>query len=371
MKILYVSHGHWWGSTWPYSFIDRYIIDTLRSLRHEVKVFDIFGRADILNHFFSKYVKEKNLTPVQHIALLEERASSDLPLEVIEFEPDLVLHICGRVSEKVLRALRKLKTKTAIWFLDDPQEIDFTSKKGLLYDYVFTVESAALDAHREAGSSNVEFIPLGCFSPVQKKMKVEDNYKTDICFIGVAFPSRVKLFDSMADFLKDYNVKIIGGGPNIGGTAAKEPWLWKRKLKRLDVLEKFVIDKVVPPDEAVKYYNGAKINLNIHRAPVDMRFEHGNKRKIIPRAINGRTFEIAGCAGFQLIDDMRSDVGRHFEVGKEIITYSDPDDLKKKIEYYLKHADERKVIAEAAQKKVLTEHTYEKRLAKIIKATEK
>ncbi len=363
MKILYVAPGHYWGSTWPYAFIDQYIIQTLKEMGHEVSEFQIFPRINSFFGFYQSVAKEKNWNQAQLLAALDDRATADLPLEIISFMPDLVLHTVGRIPQRTLEAIRKLKVKTAIWFLDDPQEIDFTSKKGTFYDYVFTVEEKCVDAHKQAGSKNATFLPLGCFPRIQKKMEVEDNYRSDICFIGVPFPRRVEIFDSLADYLKDLNVKIIGGGPNIG--SAKDPWMWKRKLKRLDVLERFIKDEIVFPEEAAKYYNGAKINLNIHRAAIDARFEKGNSNGIIPTGISGRTFEIAGCAGFQLIDEERIDYKRHFEAGKEIIAFSDVEDLKKKAEYYLKRDDERKAIGEAAQKRTYSEHTYEKRLRKV------
>jgi len=364
MKILYCAHGHYWGSTWPYAFIDNYIIDTLKEMGHEVKVYDVYNRANFVIDFVNAYAKKHNLTSGQWIALLDDRSTADLPLEVLDFEPDLVLHIVGRITEKVLKALRKLKVKTAIWFMDDPQEIDKTSRMGTFYDNVFTVESACVDAHREAGSGRAEFLPLGCVPSIHKKMEVEEKYKSDICFVGVPFPRRVDFFDSAADFLKNYNVKIIGGGPRIG--TVEDPWLWKKKLKRLDVLEKFIIDEVIQPEESAKYYNGAKINLNIHRAAVDERFKVGNVKGIIPKSVSGRTFEIAGCGAFQLIDQERPNFRLHFEDGKEIVSFSDAEDFKKKVKYYLEHEDERKAIAEASQKRAYLEHTYKNRLEKIL-----
>jgi spore maturation protein CgeB len=366
MKILYVAHGHFWQSTWPYAFIDKYIVGSLQQGGHEVRVYNIFDHAQLIFPACRDYARQNKLSDAQLLAMLDDLAGAALPLEVVEFEPDLILHIVGRLGSRVLKALRKLKARTAIWFMDDPQEIDTTSQKALDYDLIYTVESACIEAYRNAGSGQVTFLPLGCFPPVQKKLAVEEKYRSDICFIGVPFPARVEFFDAAADFLKNYKVKIIGGGKNIGSAA--DPWLWKRKLKRLDVLEPFILDEVVFPEEAAKYYNGAKINLNIHRAAVDERFEHGNKQKIRPLAVSGRTFEIAGCAGFQLIDEVRADYARHFEVGKEIASFSDPADFKKKVEYYLAHDAEREQMAAAAQAKAYARHTYAARLETILKS---
>jgi spore maturation protein CgeB len=334
---------------------------------HTVEVYDLFGYVQTLEPFYRAFARQKNFNDKQLIGILDYQAATGIPFEILQFEPDLVLRTVGRLFPELLKAVRKLGVKSACWFLDDPQEIDATSKAGVLYDNVFTVEPNCVAAHQEAGSKGVAFLPLGCFPPIQKKMEVEDRYKSDICFIGVAFPARVEFFDSVADFLKDYNVKIIGGGLNIG--SSDDPWLWKRKLKRLDVLEKFIIDDVVNPEEAAKYYNGAKINLNYHRSAVDQRFSEGNKAGIMPTGVSGRTFEIAGCGAFQMIDDSRPDYARHFIPDKEIAAFHDTKDFKRKVEYYLSHEEERQAIAEAAQKRAYAEHTYEKRLQKMLEQT--
>lgn len=365
MKILYASHGNYWGSTWPYEFIDNFIISNLKKLGHEVRVFDIFFRANMANYFLTELSRHRQWTEAKKLLFLDDRATSDLPLEVIDFQPDLVLHIVGRLTPKVLKALKFLKVKSAIWFLDDPQEIDKTSKLGTLYDAVFTVEEGAVKAYQENGNKKVAYLPLACDPDVHKTIPVEEKYQSDICFIGVPFPERAALFDELADFLSKYNVKIIGGLKAAGGS--NDPWLWKTRLKKSQQLEKFILDEIVPPQEAIKYYNGAKINLNFHRISVDERFPAQNSRQIEAVSVNGRTFEIAGCGAFQLIDDKRKNVFDLFEDKKDLVVFDSIEDLKKKIVYYLKHEKERKAIAAAGQQKAYKEHTYTNRLEKILK----
>ncbi|MFH1428959.1 MAG: glycosyltransferase [Candidatus Margulisiibacteriota bacterium] len=364
-KILYVSHGHFWGSTWPYAFIDDYIVRSLEKMGYEVRIYDFFAECSAVHGFYSKDFNEGEITEGKLLRLMEESASRGILQEALLFDPDMIFHIVGRISNHVLYALKKLEIPTAIWFLDDPQELKVTTVVGKRYGHVFTVESMAPEMYNKAGSS-AHFLPLGCVPAIHRQIDdLDEKYKSDICFIGVPFPARVKLFDEIADVIKNYNVKIIGGGKNIGGGAA-DPWLWKRKLSRLDVLGKFIEDIVVTPEEAAKYYNGAKINLNIHRAAEDERFRAGSNLGVIPTGVNGRTFEIAGCCGFQLIDDARPDVGTHFEIGEEIVTFHDAKDLAKKIKYYLDKPEERKKIARRAQQKAYECHTYKHRMEVVL-----
>lgn len=364
MRILYVTHGHFWESTWPYAYIDHYIIETLKDMGHEVRVFDFYSRVLIFYDSLNTIREINKLTPEQFLVLLEERASADLPLEVLEFEPDFLLHIVGRLSARSLKAIKKIKVPAVVWFLDDPQELKITTHKGLFYDFVYTVEPEAVKKYLEAGSSKVAYLPLGCFPKIQKFQEVPEKYHSDICFVGVAFPNRVEFFDQMANFFKDYKIKIIGGGPNIGGRN-EDAWFWAKKLKRLDVYHSSIIDEVISPEEAAKYYNGAKINLNLHRTSADDRFANDSNLGIKATGVNGRTFEIAGCAVFQLIDTGHN-TQVFFEEGRDIVSFKDENDLKEKIQFYLTHENERKSIAAAGYEKTIKNHTYEKRLEKII-----
>ncbi|MNI82927.1 Spore protein YkvP [compost metagenome] len=109
----------------------------------------------------------------------------------------------------------------------------------------------------------------------------------------------------------------------------------------------------------MNYYNGSKIVLNIHR-PSDEKYNK-NRTGIIAKSINNRTFDAASCEAFQLVDS-KEELVKHFEEGKEIISYQDNNDLLEKIHYYIAHDEERKRIAKKARKRVLTSHTFQHRI---------
>jgi spore maturation protein CgeB len=81
--------------------------------------------------------------------------------------------------------------------------------------------------------------------------------------------------------------------------------------------------------------------------------------------VNPRTFEIAACRGFQLVD-FRSDLPELFKIGEEIITFKTLEDLREKARYYLKHPEKRRKIASKAQERVLKDHTYEMRMMELL-----
>jgi len=91
-------------------------------------------------------------------------------------------------------------------------------------------------------------------------------------------------------------------------------------------------------------YANSKINLNI-------------SLRSIHTGIPLRAFDIMGCGGF-MITNFQEDFLQHFEPDEEVVFYSSYEELLEKVEYYLKHDEERNRIARNAQQKVATEHTY-------------
>lgn len=83
-------------------------------------------------------------------------------------------------------------------------------------------------------------------------------------------------------------------------------------------------------------------------------------------ANNMRMFEATGM-GALLITDTKVNNNEFFDIGKEIVVYSTPEDLVKKIKYYLKNESLRKKIAKAGQRRTLREHTYKLKMRELDK----
>ena len=85
-----------------------------------------------------------------------------------------------------------------------------------------------------------------------------------------------------------------------------------------------------------------------------------------PTAVNVRTFEALSAGTFLLVRD-HPILKRHFKVGKELVTFTTPNDLRHKVKYYLTHSQEREKIALAGYNGVLKNHTFAKRLQELFK----
>jgi spore maturation protein CgeB len=103
--------------------------------------------------------------------------------------------------------------------------------------------------------------------------------------------------------------------------------------------------------------------LNTHR-PFNLKHNQ-NRLGIVGKSINNRTFDVAACGSFQLIQ-FKEDLPNHFIENEEIVSFNNNQELAQKIDYYLKSEEERRWIADNARKRVLKDHTFEQRLENML-----
>jgi hypothetical protein len=87
-------------------------------------------------------------------------------------------------------------------------------------------------------------------------------------------------------------------------------------------------------------------------------------------ANNMRLYEATGV-GTMLITDMKDNLHELFEIGKEVVAYSSPQEAAELIRYYLAHEEEAQAIARAGQARTLREHTYEARMRELVPILER
>ena len=103
-------------------------------------------------------------------------------------------------------------------------------------------------------------------------------------------------------------------------------------------------------------FHNSRINLNI-------------TSKTIESGISQRVLDILACGGFCLTN-YQPEIAEFFEDGKELVMYTDMEDLAQKIDWYLKHEEERAAIARAGYNKVKEQFSMRERLAELIAIVE-
>ena len=261
-----------------------------------------------------------------------------------EFQPDLVLALAqAPLTPDAIQKLRALKVPVVFWFVEDFRTLPYWNEIASSYDHIFTLQTGTF--HEELRSKEVRdcyYLPQACFPDIHKPLEGvgADAYQADVSFMGAAYHNRVQSFPR----LMDLDFKIWGEGWNLETPLGRHV---QNNNKRIST------------EETVDIYSAAKINLNLHSSI----YHYG----INPEGdfVNPRTFEIAACRGFQLVDN-RKDLSRMFKVGEEIIAFDTLDQMREQIDYYLLRPEERNTIALKSYQRVLGEHTMEHRMQELL-----
>lgn len=225
------------------------------------------------------------------------------------------------------------------FYADDYRRTNF--EKGMhLYDHVFVYDTYYVNEIIKRGIENVGYLPLAANSKKHHDVSFtktnETTFDYDLCFVGVPYPNRVDVLDS----LRSYNLGVFGDG-----------WL-KYFLRRGKKIPSYYRGQATG-EKVIQIYRNSKIALNIH----DPEARDG---------VNTRTFDILVCGGRELVDYKKS-LDDHFKVGEEIIAYKDTKDLHKLTDYFLQHLQELGEVSERGRKRVLREHTWHHRIEQLIR----
>jgi spore maturation protein CgeB len=254
---------------------------------------------------------------------------------------DLSIVVHDYFTSQDIESIKKINTNPiCIWFPDAISNFQKSMFFTAGYDYLFFKDKYVVNKLKNEYNLNAHYLPQCCNPKRHKITDLSDidieTYGCEITNVGNLYPSRAALYRQ----LSNYHLKMWGSPPAI--------WL------KMPELKKAVMGRIVFNDEKSKAFRAAKIVLNnMHLAEIN--------------GVNKRTFEIPACGGFQIVTHNDA-VNELFEIGKEIITYTDFKDLKTKIDYFLdpKNENERQSIINAGHQRAIKDHTYENRLKTII-----
>lgn len=249
--------------------------------------------------------------------------------------------------------------KSVVISTEDPHSSTPLLRRLDKIDYYFTNEMSIANSNKWP---NVYYCPTAGSTHECGKIPleyVEDRYKSDVLFLGAIYPNRQKILEDIVPFIEEnkINFKICGH---------------TQYLSKKSILHKYVFDsRTIPHNETVKYYNGAKIVLNMFRditwnpKTVTKRNPH-NKNKFPAESLNPRAYEVPLCQAFMLLEDTRPEA-RMVYTDKEVGFFSDSTSLVKQLNYFLfkKGKELRDQMAFDAYRKAAENHTYVHRLLKI------
>jgi spore maturation protein CgeB len=326
---------------------------------------------------------------------------------LVEARPDFLLainHLGFDEEGKLTELLTELKIPFASWYVDSPTYILYHGGVNCSpWCAIFCWERSYLKPVEEMGFNSPAFLPLATDPEVfQPGVGGSMHFTLTLSFVGESMDTNRKKWEKKLParagreietlncdpFLKDRKGEIVDLFPSLAGYTAdfrsrldmEAALIWKatqdyrvrlaRSLMPLGLVIygdsgwKRLIGKkerVRPPvnyfRELPGVYRATAVNINCTSFQMKT-------------AVNQRVFDVPACGGF-LLSDHQEDMGSFFEVGKEAICFRSLEEAASLAAHYLGNEGERKRIAEAARRRILTEHTYEKRMATLVAAMRK
>jgi spore maturation protein CgeB len=312
----------------------------LRAMGHDADYFDPEEHPKALGAIRKSWEAKRYVNRVLDAAGLTRKLYERALIRTVEATaPDLVIVVpLYAVSARAVAAMKeRSRAKITGWYQD--HMANFGAHEFMLapYDALFFKDPYIVERLREHGGiTNIHLLPESCEPSVHHPLPLTDDdrarYGCDLMVYGNLYPYRARILEHVAT----QDLRIYGLAPG--------PWFTHPIRARAE-------GRPIFRDEKIRATLAAKIVLNsCHYAEV--------------RSANARLFEVAGIGGFQLSD--APGAPDFFEPGVEIATFRGPNELREAIAYYLARPGERAKIAAAGQRRAHRDHTYAKRLARLI-----
>lgn len=326
--------------------VGRYCVEALREIGCLAEVFEA-------PDFYPAYKALKGLkVRRERLDFLESSylkvVGESILAQVERFQPDLLLSMAqAPVPIPILKRLKKDGVATAMWFVEDYRLFLYWRAFAPYYDIFAGIqEEPFIQALRAVGVENYLYLPLAAQPSVHRPLTLsaaeQKRFGADLSFMGAGYPNRRQAFRR----LSGYDFKIWG-------TEWEDEPLLAPHLQ--------MEGRRISPEEAVRIFNAAKINLNLHS---------GTRRDEAVTGgdfVNPRTFEIAACGAFQLVDK-RALMPPLF-AADELATFESMEELLEKVDYFLTRPEERAAYAKRGRERVLAGHTYAARMRTLLDFT--
>ena len=302
------------------------------------------------------------------------------------------------------------------WVYDNPRVHLFSCTAIFPTNSIYVFEKDVADYFRSQGIETIHYMPLAA-NPSRLVKAISDNCakKTvysqtkDVSFVGSMYTEDHQLYSRMLDKgISQYTFGFLRGIMNaqkkIYGCDIITPSLTPdivsdmKNALPLDpdkdsvvtteyLFTKYVIDRQITAEERMDLLSMAGEKFDVHIYTVDPKtsisncVNHGpahsdieapavyysskiNLNISLRSIVNGiplRVFEIMGSGGF-LLSNYQSELLDYFVPGEDFDYFDSPEDLLRKIDYYLKHEEIRNRIAINGQNKIKAYHTFRDRV---------
>jgi len=256
---------------------------------------------------------------------------------------DLVLAVAqAPLSEPALTALGTRGIPTAFWFVENTRVLPYWRDVARHYDRFYAIQpGAVLDQIAAAGARAVSYLPMACDPAIHRPVLLSDDdrarFASPVSFAGAPYLNRRHVLAAVADL----GLKVWGDG-----------WETTALAGSLGGPGRFDLDAML------RIFAATAVNVNVHSA------DHVTGLDPQPDYVNPRTFELAACGAFQLVD-RRDPLAALFD-DDQLAVFDTVPDLRDKTQYYLAHHAEAAAIAQRGRQRAVSDHTYEARVRQVL-----
>lgn len=265
--------------------------------------------------------------------------------KVEAFAPDMVLCMAqAPVGRHALKRLKKDGVLTAMWFVEDCRVFTYWRAFAPYYDIFAVIQKEPFARELKAlGVEHAPYLPLAALPSLHRPLELTEaelkEFGAALSFVGAGYPNRRRAF-----------AQLPTEGFKIWGTE------WEEEARLAKVVQRQ--GARISSEDCVRIFNASAINLNLHSSVRDDQLvSHGD-------FVNPRTFEIACCGAFQLLD--RRALLPELFAEDELAVFDSWEELKAAIEYYTARPEERLAMASRARARVLAEHSYGARMQSLL-----
>ena len=161
--------------------------------------------------------------------------------------------------------------------------------------------------------SNTHYLPHAYDPDVHSPGPPEPGYESDFCFVGTAYPERIRFFEAV-DW-SGLDVALAGNWSELADGSPLLPFLTH------------ALDACCPNDEAVRLYRSTRVGCNVYRTSAQ-RDELADGWAMGPREV-----ELAATGTFFLTQTR----GENRDVLPMVPTFETPADLSEQVRWWLAH----------------------------------
>ncbi len=265
-------------------------------------------------------------------------AAQRLRKAVEAYRPEVILELGGNLFDAAtLDAMSRFGTRLSVWLTEGPLPDGPTSDLAS-YDVIMSTSRLAVEQLQKAGLRAVAYLPfatdLTWFHPAHT---LALHPRSRIGFIGAYSPKRETFLEAIGDL-----------GLNLWGPD------WDTKSSSALLRATLRNRKGVFGRGLVRCYQSAELFINIQREHTMALAPDGHW---VGTGLAWRHFDIPAC-GSVLVSEWVHELPETFEIGREVETFTTPEELREKAHYLLTHEAERHAMVRRAQARVQREHTY-------------